>query len=200
MYTCSNRPRAREEREEKRDIERERARQRENESARAREREREKEKERERPRLRAIPCVLDRIRRFPTKEPSRCFSMLTLTRASSPKMLFAYRFAAKNPQSPVHMHGHNRVRSAPERDREREARGDRGEKGERGAMERGIGVGAGKRREEERENEANVKGRQRSRDVPLAPRQRGTEKRRAERRGGGRPESSSMWFWGGFGV
>ena len=52
------------------------------------------------PRLRAIPWVLLRIRMYPLSFPSACFSMLILTNASSPKMLFAYKFAAKKPQSP----------------------------------------------------------------------------------------------------
>jgi len=52
------------------------------------------------PKLRAIPWVLLLIRMYPLSFPSNCFSMLTLTRASSPKTLLAYKFAARKPQSP----------------------------------------------------------------------------------------------------
>ncbi|MFS7950135.1 hypothetical protein Hanom_Chr07g00579811 [Helianthus anomalus] len=52
------------------------------------------------PKLRAIPCVLLLIRIYPLSFPSPCFSMLKFTNASSPNTLFAYKLAARNPQSP----------------------------------------------------------------------------------------------------
>ena len=52
------------------------------------------------PKLRAMPCVLLRMRMYPPSFPSGCFSTLTFTSASSPNTLLAYKFAAKNPHSP----------------------------------------------------------------------------------------------------